>query len=522
MLSEDRLAAAGHVVRALSGSYQSAGLYPIGHPERLEHARTTVEVASQLLTAPDGEHPTLFIARGGFYLGTTLLPRESLGLGRFAQAVEDAGIESITITPAVEPADVDALAEAIRDGSPTGTELGGLRINVIRPIVREEEPWEERLGELRRAYAGGVTALRTASQQAAAGETVDLSATQGIVEQLYDQLTVDPGYGLLLSAVKSYDEYTYFHMVNVCLLSVALGQAIGLRRDQVLVLGLGGLLHDIGKVFVPAEILTGTGRLDEEQWRLVQRHPVDGAGVLLSTGSGLVHPAASVLLEHHAAYDGSGYPGLHGHQPSVPSRLVAVADCFDAVTSKRTYRQPLDRREALQVLTSAAGTGLDPRAVAAFQGLLGRFPIGSLVELSTGEVGVVVRQHGELPTHPVVLELFDATGTPVEVRERDLSAERPSGPKVVRQRNPEQLGVDLPRFVASGQLHSLPGQADQPGSSGGLVHEPVPGEQEPEGYVDTHNEPGGHGHSHEHPHGHAGGEGLTVDDEVAPPFGHRT
>lgn len=95
--------------------------------------------------------------------------------------------------------------------------------------------------------------------------------------------------------------YTYFYMVNVCLLSVALGQLVGLRREQVMVLGLGGLLQDIGKVFVPQEILSGAGRLDEEQWRLIQRHPVDGAAMLLATGDGLFHPAASILLEHHAA-----------------------------------------------------------------------------------------------------------------------------------------------------------------------------------------------------------------------------
>ena len=520
MLSEEQLTAAGHVVRALAGAHQAAGLYPLGHPERLEHARAVVSTARGLIEGAGGQHPTLFVARGGFYLGTVLLPRESLALGRFAQALEAAGIESVSLTAALRVEDVDALAEVIRDRQPLRRELGGLRLNAVRPAVRDEEPWEQRLGELRRAYAAGVTALRQASSRALAGEPLDLVATQGVVEQLYDQVSEDPGYGLLLSAVKSYDEYTYFHMVNVCLLSVALGQSIGLRRDQVLVLGLGGLLHDIGKVFVPAEILTGTGRLDEEQWRLVQRHPVDGAGMLLATGTGLVHPASSVLLEHHAAYDRSGYPPLHDHRPSVPSRLVAVADCFDAVTSKRSYRQPLGRQDALQLLASSAGTGLDPHAVAAFQGLLGRFPVGSLVELSSGELAVVVRQHAQLSDHPVVLVLLDATGTPAEVAERDLAAERPSGPRIVRQRDPEQVGVDLPRFVASGQLHSLPGVDRYEPASGGLVHEPAPGEAEPEGFVDTHNAEGGHGHHHgDAGHGSGPGDGgWSIDPDVAPPF----
>lgn len=353
----------------------------------------------------------------------------------------------------------------------------------------------------RHAYAGGVSVLREAAQQATADEPLDLAGATAVVDRLYDEIEHDPGYGLLLSTVKSYDEYTFFHMVNVCLLSVALGQAIGLRRDQVLVLGLGGLLHDIGKVFVPTEILQGTDRLDEEQWRLVQRHPVDGAAMLLATGTGLYHPATSILLEHHAGYDRSGYPSLHEHHQSAPSRLVAVADSFDAVTSKRSYREALDRNGALRLLGTAAGHGLDPRAVAAFSALLGRFPVGSLVRLSNGEVGVVVRQDQTLVDRPTVLVLFDASDTPTEVVECDLAAQAPSGPYVMSQVDPDAFGVDLSAFVVSGQL-----EAPRTHAPGGLVHEPSPGERLPEGYVDT----------HQHPH--AVPEGRE-DPDVAPPIG---
>jgi HD-GYP domain-containing protein (c-di-GMP phosphodiesterase class II) len=508
MMREEVVAAAGRLVRALASAHQASGLYPPGHPERLAHARQVVAVATELHHTQPTEL-TLFTSRGGFYLGTVLLPRESLALGPFAQEVEAAGISALTFGEGLAAEDVDALLEVLRGAAPLTERLGSLRLNAVRPAIRADEPWQAKLAELRRVYAAGITALRTASDKTLAGETVDLHATQSVVEQLYDQVLDDPGYGLLLSAVKSYDEYTYFHMVNVCLLSVALGQAIGLRRDQVLVLGLGGLLHDIGKVFVPAEVLNSTGRLGEEEWRLVQRHPVDGAGMLLSTGAGLVHPATSVLLEHHASFDGGGYPRLHHHAPSVPSRLVAVADCFDAVTSKRSYRQPMTRGEALALLRSSSGTGFDPHAVSGFQLLLGRYPIGSLVELSSGEQAVVVRQHERLVDRPTVLVVFDATGTPTEVEERDLSAELRS-PWVVRQLDPEQVGVDLPRFVASGQLHTLPRDDDPDEPTRGLVHEPSPGEPVPEGYVDTHNHPDGHHHPDD-------GD-RAVDPDVAPPF----
>lgn len=497
----DRLELAGTLVRALASARQSAGLYPLGHPERLGHGEQLAVAAGQLLDATPASHPTLFVDRGSFYLGTLLLPRESLAFGRLAEELTAAGIESLTIAGEVAAGDVDRLVEIVVGATALRSELGGLRLNAVRPATRGEEPWEERLRELRQAYAGGVSVLREAARQALAEEPVDLAAATAVVDRLYDEVEHDPGYGLLLSAVKSYDEYTYFHMVNVCLLSVALGQAIGLRRDQVLVLGLGGLLHDIGKVFVPAEILRGTGRLDEEQWRLVQRHPVDGAAMLLATGTGLYHPATSILLEHHAAYDRSGYPALHEHHPSAPSRLVAVADCFDAVTSKRSYREALDRHRALELLASAAGHGLDPDAVAAFRALLGTFPVGSLVRLSSGEVGVVVRQDEAYLDRPTVLVLFDATDTPTEVAERELASEAPAGPTVVSRVDPDHYGVDLARFVVSGRL-----QEPEDVEPGGLVHEPSPGEPVPEGYVDTHH------HDHAVPEGHQ-------DPDVAPPIG---
>lgn len=496
---------AGSLLRGLSTARQAAALYPVGHPERLAHGEDLAVTARELIAALS-EPPTLFVDRGSFYLGPVLLPRESLALGRLAEELAGAGIESLTLTPEVGAEAFDRLVEVLVGGAPLAADLGGLRCNTVQPEPRPEDDWEVRLRTLRQAYAAGITVLRQAATQAAAGQSLDLPAVSAVVDRLADEVAHDPGYALLLSAVKSYDEYTYFHMVNVGLLSVALGQALGLRRDQVLVLGLGALLHDIGKVFVPTEVLQGTGRLDEEQWRLVQRHPVDGAAMLLATGDGLHHPATAILLEHHAAYDRTGYPPLHERRPSVPSRLVAVADCFDAVTSKRSYRAALDRHRALALLTSAAGHGLDPHAVAAFQGLMGRFPVGSLVRLSSGEVGIVVRQDDRAVDRPTVLVLFDATDTPTTIVERALADEAPTGPRVVARVDPDRLGVDLPRFVVSGRLEAL-GPASVPG---GLVHEPSPGEVPPEGYVDTHAE----GHTHDH---HAPTESRQ-DPDVAPPI----
>jgi HD-GYP domain-containing protein (c-di-GMP phosphodiesterase class II) len=313
-----------------------------------------------------------------------------------------------------------------------------------------------------------------------------MDATVRLTEHLAELISEDPAQALLLTTVKSYDEYTYHHMVNVCILSLALARAIGLSHEQSIALGIGGLLHDVGKVKVPREVLQHDGLLNEEQWRLIQHHPVDGAGLVAVTTHDPLHPAVSVVLEHHAAFDGSGYPSLSGRRvASLPSRIVSVADCFDAITSKRSYRKPEERRQALAILQTGAGRSFDPRVVRTFVRLVGLFPVGSLVQLSTGEVGVVVRNHEHALGRPTIRLVLDAQGSAAEATEIDLSEKLPDGAfrwSVVRTIDPVEMGIDMLSLLASGQL-DVPIPADE---GPGLVHEPAPGETPPPGYVDTH------------------------------------
>jgi hypothetical protein len=259
-------------------------------------------------------------------------------------------------------------------------------------------------------------------------------------------------------------------------------------------------------VRVPQEILTHDGALDEEQWRLIQRHPVDGAGLVLVTSRNAYHPAVAMVLEHHAAYDGSGYPKLSGRRaPALASRIVAVADCFDAMTSKRSYRKPEERRQALNLLQAGAGRSFDPRVVRSFVRLMGVFPVGSLVQLTTGEVGAVVRNHERLLARPTVRLLLDAAGNECEPIERDLAEQDPRGEfrwSVRRSVDPVEIGVDMLSLLASGRLDVPP----PPEVGPGLVHEPAPGETPPEGFVEAHAD-----HMLEL-------EDLPVDEEAGPPL----
>jgi HD-GYP domain-containing protein (c-di-GMP phosphodiesterase class II) len=505
------------LLRAMSAVQQTFRLYPDRHPNRQEAVRDLVDRSRRLVDAV-GEPAVVFVARGSFYLGPALLAHESISLSTLRRAFEEAEIEAIEIFARVNDEDVDLLCQMLmkqqQEENPMFT---GLMINRVRPTLPGEDQRQREVSELFQSYASGLELLRSAAAQVMSGDKVDLASTRAIVEHLADQIAKDPVQALLVTTVKSYDEYTYYHMVNVAMLSIALGYAVGLEREQVILLGLGGLLHDVGKMKVSKEVLDHPGKLSEEQWRAIQRHPVEGAGLVFVTSRDLLHPAASIVLEHHAAYDLSGYPDLSKRpHPALPARLVSVADCFDAVTSNRSYRKAEDRQRALGILEAGAGKGYDARLVRAFTRLMGIIPIGSLVRLSTGELGLVVRNHETDPTTPVVRLLLDKTETPQAPEEVDLSELGPNGEpwrSVLEVVEPDVLGVDMAALLQEGHLQSAqPLPATEEGD--GLVHEPGHGEEQPEGYVDTHAEAQGHGHTHGHEHGDL----PPIDDDVAPPF----
>jgi HD-GYP domain-containing protein (c-di-GMP phosphodiesterase class II) len=475
------------LLRTMSSGRQVYALYPAGHPKRLEIAGELRDLVFRL-QEERATAPVLFATDGNFYLGPTLLAWESLTLYRLGQSFAEAGVQSLEFLPGPSGEEMDALLRLLSGEPDARRELTSVGVNRAGPGTSPEAA-EATLSELLQSYAAGLDLLRQTAARLLAGRPADMDATVRLTEHLTELIASDPAQALLLTTVKSYDEYTYHHMVNVCCLSLALARALGLSTEQAVALGIGALLHDVGKVKVPAEILHHDGALDEEQWRLVQRHPVDGAGLVLIASRNAYHPAVAIVLEHHAAFDGSGYPALSGHRsPSLAARIVAVADCFDAVTSKRAYRKPEERRQALSLLQAGAGRAFDPRVVRTFVRMVGIFPIGSLVQLATGEVAMVVRNHDQLLARPTVRLVLDAGANAAEPEEVDLAEVDSDGEfrhTVVRSVDPNEIGVDMLSLLASGRF-DIPPPVD---AGPGLVHEPAPGEEPPLGFVEAH-EPG--------------------------------
>jgi len=247
------------------------------------------------------------------------------------------------------------------------------------------------------------------------------------VSDLLDNLIRDESALLALAAIRSYDRYLSEHSVNVCILSMVFGRAVGLDNAVALELGISALLHDVGKVFLPGELLKKPGRLGEDEWEQVRRHPIEGARVLAGLPN-LPALAATIAYEHHVRADGSGYPSMPArHTPHVLSRLVALADVYDALTTDRPYRKRFTPQQAVAYMLYDSYGHHDAPLMARFASRIGLYPIGSLVRLKNGEYAVVTAGNHRDPAKPTVTVVAGQDGQQIERKTVDLSTSSDPG-----------------------------------------------------------------------------------------------
>jgi len=376
--------------------------------ERLRnHGRTEQSVhdalgalveATRVLTMRDPEF-VLTLSDGALYLGPVMLPHTTVEFNGMVGEMARLGIDSVTVAREAHPDDLADLAGVVT-GSSGDLPVGGtVRLNE-RPLAGSDLSSVPMSG-LRRTYSASLDTLRGLG----AGGRLEMGQVLGIVDGFIGS---SPASSLMMATVRNHDEITYYHSVNVCLLSMTLGNALGLGEEELRHLAAGALLHDIGRVLLGEVALTKEGELTNEEWAQVRLHPQEGAqAILAATGPGQAI-AAAIALEHHARMDGEGYPDLMGRPPHPFSRIVAVADAYDAITSRRPHRPARTPLEAMGVLSGGSGTAFDPDVVTAFLQLMGEYPPGSLFRTGSGEV--VMATGGGRGTAPTGLIVRDSEG----------------------------------------------------------------------------------------------------------------
>jgi putative nucleotidyltransferase with HDIG domain len=306
-------------------------------------------------------------------------------------------------------------------------------------------PFTEELPDARRVYQAAKTIVQNAMHDTRLGRAINMDEVNQVVSDMTGSVLRNPDALTSLSRLKKFDEYTFYHSVNTSILAMSLGRDLGFERNALHQIGVGTLLHDIGKTKIPSEILNKPGRFESHEMEIMKQHVLRGVEVLTTTtglGDSYLRPA----LEHHERVDGTGYP--HRRVRSELSQfglMAAVVDIYDAITSDRCYHKGRVAHEALQFLYRLALEGhLDTTLVQRFIHVVGVYPVGSIVELNTGEVAIVKQIHHHVPLTPVVL-LIKSSGNTLLSKpyEQDLAAqiETPHR-KITAILDPQQSGID--------------------------------------------------------------------------------
>jgi putative nucleotidyltransferase with HDIG domain len=282
-------------------------------------------------------------------------------------------------------------------------------------------------------------------------ETGRIPQSQEIIAAVGNMVTMtikDPATQLGLTMIKDYDNYTYSHSVNVGILAMTLGEALGLNQQGLHDLGTAGLLHDIGKITIRKNILNKPGKLSAEEFEEMKKHAENGAKIISRMGEIAPH-IANAVLGHHIMHDRHGYPEWAKDRSFGPTTdIIAIADCYDAITTLRVYKPPITPLLALGQLRKLAGTYLNGNLVEKFLEMMGKFPVGTLVRLDTNEIAVVFRPNPDNDEAPTVKVIIDASGRKLqEPRVEDLAAaDRTSRATIIATVDPLLKNVEVASY----------------------------------------------------------------------------
>jgi HD-GYP domain-containing protein (c-di-GMP phosphodiesterase class II) len=382
--------------------------------------------------------------------------RRSLGGLRFLHGLHEAEFERFfqLFAAADETALAERLADAVREAN----------IHNIVPVLSadldaealvqelDQKPENER-GRAKRVFWRAVLGTRRIVLRAHQTGRPDMRQAKRLVQPVVDSIMRHEYSVVGLTALRDHDEYTYAHCVNVSVLSIGMGQALRLPRQVLADLGVAALLHDIGKIAVPGEVLRKPAKLSAEEWQMVRRHPLEGVKMICRMPglSALTLDSMRVCLEHHMNFDRSGYPEVeHEWGQATLSRIVAVADCFDAITGHRAYhKRPRTPFEALQYMLGPSRVNFDPAALWAMVQTVGLYPAGSVLQTDCGHIVLALSPNPADVRRPTCRVLVYPDGRSAPLEDAEQWTPMPQERSVMRVLRPEEHAFTTDELLAA-------------------------------------------------------------------------
>ena len=433
-----------------------------------------LEVVTQLVEEDQEDEVALVVVADYFYLNGVRVKAQSSMLGiyhslmseferrdlggiRFLHDVHEAELERFfqLFVAADEAAVAERLVEMVREANIQGViPVPAMDVDaddLTRDLDEKRENTER--GRAKRVFWRAVLGTRKIVLRAHQTGRPDLRQAKRLVQPVVDNIMRHEYSVVGLTAMRDHDEYTYAHCVNVSVLSIGMGQALGQSRQVLADLGVAALLHDVGKIAVPGDVLRKPAKLTPEEWQMVRRHPIEGVKMVCRMPglTPLMLDALRVCLEHHMNYDRSGYPQIDGEWGQATlSRIVAVADCFDAITAHRAYhRRPRTPFEALQYMLGPSRVSFDPAVLWALVRTVGLYPAGSVMQTDSGHLVLALSPNPADVRRPVCRVLVYPDGASAPEENAEQWSPMPADRNVVRVLKPEEHAFATGEYLAA-------------------------------------------------------------------------
>jgi putative nucleotidyltransferase with HDIG domain len=438
------------LVRRLATAVRGTDLYSATHPLVQRGIDGLAAAATDALQAA----PSVVIGFIGdeVIVDATRLPRGTAALVGFARDLREREIEKVTLSRGLTRDEVRSLVTVLGDRNspvPLADRLAAKGVRHValgKVIVEDLSDDQVGIAAARQVYTSAVETAESLWHAAKAGDQPDAAAARKIIDGLARLVVQDRTSLMALTALKKYDNYTFTHMVNVSALAMAQARALNIQGPLLREFGFAALMHDIGKVNTPLEVLNKPDKLTKDEFEIMKRHVVDGAHILRRTPE-MPALAPIVAFEHHLKQDLSGYPeNIGSRKLNLCTMIVSIADVFDALRSTRPYRKGLATDRIRSIMGEQDNPAFNQPLLKRFVNLMGLFPVGNLVRLNTDELAVVSAEHPTDPFRPQVKILTDRTGARLEepvlanTWERDGRGEHTRA--VVEAVDPEPLGID--------------------------------------------------------------------------------
>ena len=401
------------IVRQLGASLKNRGLYPAAHPL----VRTPVEKCHAELLPLFADRPelALTVSDGTLILEGVPVFHLTSSLELFLARLGSIGVPAVIFDRGVSTEEIEMFVRFLHETKEQGLSVAVIKeqlaasgIRHIRVTAGEEDKDDFTLA--REIYGNAINVVVQALKDVRSGRTPNGASCERTVREMNGMIARNRDAMLALTLIKNFDEYTYNHSVNVSILSLAVADSLGLSERSRVNVGVAGLLHDVGKTQLALDLIRKPGTLTVEEFEEIKKHPEEGYAIL-GRMTNIDEETRNMVREHHMRYDRAGYPRPEPELRVNPySQVIAAADCYDALTTMRSYQKARTPQGALEIMRKLAGRSLDPDLVTLLERSLGVFPVGTLVRLSTMEVGVVTGAEEDGKGQPKVAILYDRAG----------------------------------------------------------------------------------------------------------------